>query len=34
MEGRRMNGWIVLDDSVDWRPVVQEAGAHVRAQNA
>jgi len=34
MEGRRMNGWIVLDDSVDWQPVVQEASAYVAAQNA
>ena len=29
-----MNGWIVLDDSVDWLPVVQDAGAYVAAQNA
>ena len=34
MEGRRMNGWIVLDDAADWPPVVQEAGAYVAAQNA
>ena len=34
MEGRRMNGWIVLDDSMDWQPVVREAGAYVAAQNA
>jgi TfoX/Sxy family transcriptional regulator of competence genes len=34
MEGRRMNGWIVLADSVDWPPVVEEARAHVAAQNA
>ena len=34
MEGRRMNGWIVLGDSVDWPPVVEEARAHVAAQNA
>ena len=34
MEGRRMNGWIVVDESVDWPPVVQEAGAYVAAQNA
>ncbi|HEV7213309.1 MAG TPA: TfoX/Sxy family protein [Blastococcus sp.] len=34
MEGRRMNGWIVLGDRVDWAPVVQEARAHVAAQNA
>src|SRR5690242_19277536 len=34
MEGRKMSGWIVLGDSVDWLPVVQEAGAYVAAQNA
>src|SRR5215207_9001287 len=34
MEGRRMNGWILLGDSVDWSPVVEEARAHVAAQNA
>ena len=34
MEGRRMNGWIVLADSVEWQPVVQEAGDYVAAQNA
>ena len=34
MEGRRMNGWIVVAPSVDWPPVVQEAGAYVAAQNA
>src|SRR3954454_18460447 len=34
MEGRRPNGWIVLGDSVDWLPVVEEARAHVAAQNA
>src|SRR4051794_7992411 len=34
MEGRRMNGWIVLGDSVGWLPVVEEARAHVAAQNA
>ena len=34
MEGRRMNGWIVLADSVDWPPVVEEARAYVAAQNA
>ena len=34
MAGRRMNGWIVLGDPVDWPPVVEEARAHVAAQNA
>jgi hypothetical protein len=34
MEGRRMNGWIVLDDSAEWPPVVEEARAYVAAQNA
>lgn len=34
MEGRRMNGWIVLSESVDWPPVVEEARAYVAAQNA
>jgi TfoX/Sxy family transcriptional regulator of competence genes len=34
MEGRRMNGWILLGDSVDWAALVEEARAHVAAQNA
>jgi TfoX/Sxy family transcriptional regulator of competence genes len=34
MEGRRMNGWLVLGPAVDWPPVVEEARAHVAAQNA
>ena len=34
MEGRRMNGWIVLADSVDWSPILEEARAYVAAQNA
>src|SRR4051794_12021382 len=33
MEGRRMNGWIVLAGSLDWLPVVEEARAFVAAQN-
>jgi len=32
MEGRRMNGWIVLGDSADCPPVVEEARAYVAAQ--
>ena len=31
MEGRRMNGWIVLGDSADWPPVVEEARGYVAA---
>ena len=34
MEGRPMNGWIVLGDSADWSPLVEEARAFVAAQNA
>jgi hypothetical protein len=34
MEGRRMNGWIVLADSADQTPLVEEARAFVAAQNA
>jgi TfoX/Sxy family transcriptional regulator of competence genes len=34
MEGRRMNGWLVLGDSAEWSPLVEEARAFVAAQNA
>jgi TfoX/Sxy family transcriptional regulator of competence genes len=34
MEGRRMNGWILLGDAVEWAPVVEEARAFVAEQNA
>jgi TfoX N-terminal domain len=34
MEGRRMNGWILLGDSADWTPLVEEARVYVAAQNA
>jgi TfoX/Sxy family transcriptional regulator of competence genes len=34
MEGRRMNGWILLAATVDWPSVVEEARAYVAAQNA
>ena len=34
MEGRRMNGWILLGETVAWPPVVEEARAFVAAQNA
>jgi TfoX/Sxy family transcriptional regulator of competence genes len=34
MEGRRMNGWILLGASLDWPPVVEDARAYVAAQNA
>jgi hypothetical protein len=27
MEGRRMNGWVVLDEDVDWAAVAAEARA-------
>ena len=32
MEGRRMNGWIVLGDDVDWAPLTEEARAFVESQ--
>jgi TfoX/Sxy family transcriptional regulator of competence genes len=32
MEGRPMNGWALLRESVEWDPVVAEAHAHVAAQ--
>ena len=32
MEGRRMNGWAVLRDAVEWDPVVAEARAWTEAQ--
>jgi TfoX/Sxy family transcriptional regulator of competence genes len=32
MEGRRMNGWIVLGDDVDWAPLTDEARAYVESQ--
>jgi hypothetical protein len=32
MEGRRMNGWAVLREAVEWDPVVAEARAHVASQ--
>jgi TfoX/Sxy family transcriptional regulator of competence genes len=32
MEGRRMNGWILLGDSADWASLVDEARSHVQAQ--
>jgi TfoX/Sxy family transcriptional regulator of competence genes len=34
MEGRRMNGWILLGDTTEWSPVVEEARAYVASQNA
>src|SRR3982750_2892153 len=33
MEGRRRNGWILLGESVEWSPVVEEARAFVADQN-
>jgi TfoX/Sxy family transcriptional regulator of competence genes len=32
MEGRRMNGWLVVGSDVGWEPLVAEARAHVEAQ--
>jgi TfoX/Sxy family transcriptional regulator of competence genes len=32
MEGRRMNGWIVLGDDVNWAPLAEEARAFVESQ--
>ena len=32
MEGRPMNGWVVLDASADWNPLVDEARAFVESQ--
>ena len=34
MEGRRMNGWLLLGDSAEWDRLVEEARAFVAAQNA
>jgi TfoX/Sxy family transcriptional regulator of competence genes len=32
MEGRAMNGWLVVAASADWEPLAVEARAHVEAQ--
>jgi TfoX/Sxy family transcriptional regulator of competence genes len=32
MDGRRMNGWVVVDDTVEWPPLVDEARAFVESQ--
>ncbi len=32
MEGRPMNGWVLLRDGVPWDPVIAEARAYVAAQ--
>ncbi|NYJ04734.1 TfoX/Sxy family protein [Petropleomorpha daqingensis] len=32
MDGRRMNGWVVVDESVDRPPLVEEARAFVESQ--
>ncbi|WP_324274375.1 TfoX/Sxy family protein [Blastococcus brunescens] len=32
MPGRRMNGWVVLGESVSWDPVAAEARAWVESQ--
>jgi TfoX/Sxy family transcriptional regulator of competence genes len=32
MEGRRMNGWVVVDDSADWAELAGEAREFVESQ--
>jgi hypothetical protein len=32
MDGRRMNGWVVVDPTADWPPLVDEARAFVESQ--
>ena len=32
MQGRPMNGWVIVDDAVDWPPLVDEARNYVGAQ--
>jgi hypothetical protein len=32
MDGRRMNGWVVVDPTVDWPALVDEARAFVESQ--
>jgi TfoX/Sxy family transcriptional regulator of competence genes len=32
MDGRPMNGWVVVDETLDWPPLVEEARAFVAAQ--
>jgi TfoX/Sxy family transcriptional regulator of competence genes len=32
MEGRRMNGWILLGDDADWAPLTDEARVFVESQ--
>jgi TfoX/Sxy family transcriptional regulator of competence genes len=32
MAGRPMNGWVVVDPSVDWPPLVEEAREYVESQ--
>jgi hypothetical protein len=34
MDGRAMNGWVVVGPSPDWPALVEEARAFVAAQNA
>jgi hypothetical protein len=34
MEGRAMNGWVVVSPDADWPPLVEEARAYVAAQTA
>jgi hypothetical protein len=34
MDGRAMNGWVVVAPSADWPPLVEEARAFVATQHA
>ena len=34
MDGRPMNGWVVVDPSVDWLPLVTEAREYVESQQS
>ena len=34
MPGRAMNGWVVVAETADWPPLVEEARAFVAAQNS
>jgi len=34
MEGRAMNGWVVVDPSADWPALTEQARAFVAEQNA
>ena len=34
MPGRAMNGWVVVAETAEWPPLIEEARAFVAAQNA